>query len=148
MLLFLVGMAVGGTVHQIGWITSSPEPLFERKPFNFEALNAMKQIDLALRIALGDTNENLEMARLELWNRPEEYLGNWPSALQLLQKYHVLVVVDEKGLAQGSIVFPRNAETLNRSGGVCSLEAENNEHPDSKEIVKLLQKYKGRLVSL
>ncbi len=148
MLFFLVGMAVGGTAHQIGWIASSPEPLLERNPFSYDAINAMKQFDLALRIALGDTNENLEKARLELWNHPKEYLGNWPSAVQLLQKYHVLVVVDEKGLVQGSIVFPRDAETLKRSGGVCSVDTENNQHPDSKEIAKLLQKYKARLVAL
>ena len=102
----------------------------------------------ALRIALDDVGENLGKARLELWTHKEEYFGNRPSAGQLLQKYHVLVFVDEKGLAQGSIIFPRDTETLKRSGGVCSLEAENNQHPDSKEIAKLLQKYKGRLIAL
>ena len=58
LLLFLVGMAVGGTAHQIGWLISSPEPLFERQPFLFDYVNTMKQIDLSLRSACRKTTES------------------------------------------------------------------------------------------
>jgi hypothetical protein len=128
LLLFLVGMAVGGATHQVGWIASSPEPLFEKKPFSFIALNEMKQIDLAFRLASEDFDGNLAKVREELWNPKNAYFGN---PRLTLQKYHLFVVVDEKKAVLGSIVFPRDPKTRERSGGVCSLDEENESNPRS-----------------
>ena len=148
MLLFLVGMAVGGTAHQIGWIAASPEPLNEKKSFRFEALNEMKQLELAFRIAIDDADGNLANARSELWDPKNDYFGSPQAAGRMLQRYHLLAVVDENGIVLGAIVFPRNAETRERSGGVCSLEEENDSNPRSKKISELLHKYQARLVAL
>jgi len=152
LLLFLVGMAVGGTTHQIGWIASSPESMFERKPFYFIAVNEMKEIELAIRLASGETNEQIENVRKEFWKTKEELFGPRVDVTSMIQKYCVLVLVNDDQKVLGTIIFPRDSTLRQKVGGYCSsYETKDRfeEHLDHRweKISELLKKYRGHLVS-
>jgi hypothetical protein len=150
-LLFLVGMAIGGATHQIGWIVSSPEPLLERKGgWRFYDESYMRQLQLALRLVSQDTNNLAEMRR-ELWNPTNEYYSQPRNFPPVLQTYHLLIIKDETNGVIGSIVFPRDRQRRDRSGGRISLEDQKNILNDSvpaKELPELILRYQGKLEAL
>lgn len=146
LLLFLVGMAVGGTVHQIGWIASSPEPWFEKKPFSFVDVNNMKQIQLAFRIAYEDEGGDLGKIRAVLWDSKSDYLPSRDKALSMLQKYAVLVVV-QKDQSPGVIIFPREPILRNRIGGFYSWGDEGGSLR-SKELSEFIKLHQANLLAL
>lgn len=146
LLLFLVGMAVGGTAHQIGWITSSPEPLFEKRSFKAVDINNMNQIQLAFRIAIEDESGDLGKVRASLWDPKSNYLPSRDKALSMLQKYAVLVVV-EKGQSPGVIIFPRDPILRNRIGGFYSL-GDDGGSLRTKQLSELIKLHQANLLAL
>lgn len=144
-LLFLVGMSIGGIVHQAGWIAASNEPLFAAKGGRFVDYHNMRQLDLAFRIAEGDANNDLNEIRRELWKSPSDYLPQSKSFPPLLQAYHLLVVVKTNGQINGAIIFPRDAKVFSKSGGFYSIGEKQWESFPVEKLNSLLQMYKGQL---
>jgi len=110
MLLFLVGMSVGGAAHQIGWLTSSQEPWFESKGGIGVDINNMRQLDGAFQQALLESNEDLERACRALRNPHCEYLRQQSGDIPMLQKYHFLLILEGTNKVVGTILFPRDAQ--------------------------------------
>lgn len=144
-LIFLVGMSIGGIAHQAGWIAASDEPLFTSKGRRFFDYNNMRQLDLAFRIIEGDTSEDLNEIRRELWKSPSEYLPQSKSFPPIIQSYHLLVVINNKGQINGVIIFPRDAKVFGKSGGFYSIGEKQWEFFPAKNLNSLLQMYKGQL---
>lgn len=127
MMFFLIGMAIGGMVHQIGWIVTSPEPWFEVKGRNFRALNDMRELEMAFRISCAETNgNNLSAFRKEFFQTAasfQTYDGkSW------METYQIYFVALEDQKVAGLIVFPRDADLRKRSGAIVSLN-------ESRDIV-------------
>ncbi|MEO5804612.1 MAG: hypothetical protein ABIR24_13885, partial [Verrucomicrobiota bacterium] len=145
LLLFLVGMAVGGTVHQIGWIISSPESLLQKPHDPYDARVKMEILE-SLGISAGENDGKIAEIREEFWKaRDENYRSQ--NVVFLLQKYHVLVVVDDQEKFQGTIIFPRDATLRKKLGGYCSLSNEDRFDHRWENISALLEKYRSHLVS-
>jgi hypothetical protein len=115
-LCFLVGMAVTGAAHQIGWIASSKESLFESRSRKIEQHSQMHRIRGVAVEALQHTNtvDGLrdEMTRLYMdLERPSSRL---PATLQ---SFHLLMLVDSNATVQGILILPRDPETQRTFGG-------------------------------
>jgi hypothetical protein len=140
-LLFLVGMSVGGAVHQFGWISASSEPLYERKPRYLNELFSLKEIDMEFRGALMDTNAIADVRRA-IWN---EKAARRERA-QTVQFLHILLVVTNKGEIDGVIVFPRDPQAKARFGGYF-ITADDSKTIPAKELPDLLKVQNANLVT-
>lgn len=142
MLLFLVGMAVGGTAHQNGWIAASPESFLER-PADPWQIGVEMGILESLGISSGDTEGKMKEVRRDFWKAKDE---NFPKqdVMSLLQKYHVLVVVDDQGTIQDTIIFPRDSLLREKFGGRNTLYGGKH---NWESISGLLEKHQGHLVA-
>jgi hypothetical protein len=115
--LFLVGMAVGGAVHQIGWISSSPEPLMERRsppPVIYD----MRRLEGGMAFALDDMT-NQPGLRQQLWDPASSPVGSMRDRTEILQSYHIMLIAPSNHV-EGFIIFPRNPAALERMGGTLS----------------------------
>src|SRR5258708_1240973 len=144
-LFFLVGMAVGGTAHQIGWIVSSEEPWYERKPRHLKNLIEMSQLSQKVRQLLlnSTTGEGLRKA---LWNSDPEQHG-FEGQPSLLQSYNILLVVGVDGKVTGAILLPRSSESQSKVGGHYVTDQDSKPIP-AKDLPELIRSYQGKLVAL
>ncbi len=147
-LFFLVGMCVGGIVHQLGWMASSQEPWYEAKRGKVLDISNMKQVDLAIRLALEDADGNIESARRELWKSGNGFFSQSKSSPPMMQKYHLLVVNGEDGKAMGTIIFPRDGQKRVAVGGYYNFNETNGGLISSPKLQELLQKWRPRLIAL
>lgn len=148
-LVFLVGMAVGGIVHQIGWIHSNPEPLMEQKGRNWAVTSDMRMLALAFRMASSDNEtNNLAAIRQDMWNPAYGYLGTPQRALEIMQGYHFLLILDQHQTAQGYLIFPRNPALAQKMGGCFCFEGKEDDWLNWEKIQALLQEYRDRLQPL
>jgi hypothetical protein len=115
--LFLVGMAVGGAVHQIGWISNSPEPLLERKG-PYAALSNLRALEIGMKIASHGMTNHVGMRQL-LWDEKEEVIGLSNDSAKILQSAHVLLIAPSNQV-EGWIIFPRDPALMERFGGTIS----------------------------
>lgn len=147
-LLFLVGMSIGGIAHQIGWMTTSAEPLFERKSKRFYDMINMKQVALAIRIASEDEKGNLDNVRKALWTSPNVYFNQNKTAPSFPQTYHVLIITKPDGTIEGAIIFPRSIASQKIAGALLASNENDWDYTAADKLGFLLEKYKGRLKSL
>jgi hypothetical protein len=117
LMLFLVGMAVGGIAHQVGWMVSTDEPMIEAKNRKWRDYANMKQLDLEVRTALDDAGGSIEKARRELRNDQNSYVYESSVAMPMMQAFHVLVVKADDGAVIGRFIFPRNGQQREKVGG-------------------------------
>jgi hypothetical protein len=135
-LAFFIGSAVVGTVHQIGWLASSPEPIVEAKsPGLYYA--SMRQIEGAFATAMLESGNQLAAARRRLWDAKEEILRGIP---WLRESFHVLVVVGPDHRVRGLIVFPRDLEKRSRFGGLYEFSGDSKPVP-AAEIPDLIARH-------
>jgi len=147
MLLFLVGMAVGGAAHQIGWLASSRQPWLERKGWRAEAINEMRQLDGAFQQALLESSEDLERTRRELHDPHCKYLERQAGEIPMIQKYHFLLILNGTNQVVGAILFPRNLEPRQSSDGLYTLGEQSELFP-MERLPELLHKHQGQLLAL
>jgi hypothetical protein len=127
--LFLVGMAVGGAVHQIGWISSSPEPLMERKAPN--SAMYMRMIEVGMASALDDAT-NQPSLRQQLWDPASSPVGSMRDRTKILQSYHIMLIAPSNHV-EGCVIFPRDPAMLERSGGTI-LDENTHERLSAEEL--------------
>ena len=145
MMFFLIGMAIGGMVHQIGWIVTSPEPWFEVKGRNFRAMNEMRQLEMAFEIARTETSSNgLSAFRKEFLQTAAPFHGYDGKSWAETHQIYFLESEDEK--ITGIIVFPRDADLRKRSGGITLLN-ESRDFVPAEKIPGLIQTNLSHLVS-
>lgn len=113
LVLFLVGMAGAGIVHQVGWLLSANESLMEPKNLKWQDHANMKQLELEIRIMLEDSGGDLAKARLE----PGGSLYQASTSRPSLQAYHVLLVQNPDEKIVGRLIFPRNGQQREKVGG-------------------------------
>ena len=133
--LFLVGMAVGGATHQIGLISSSPEPLMELKrplPAKYE----MRTIELGIKVASVEETNRAAIRSL-VWDAREKVMGSGRDTARLLQSYHVLLIAPSNHF-EGYVIFPRDAAMLQRMGGIVS-QGDEQEHVSAAELREKLR---------
>ena len=144
-LLFLVGMSVGGAAHQIGWITGSEEPWFERKPRYLDELMQMRELDIEFRIALAETNtvssvlqsfKDSEVERRSLERKKQS----------LLYSFHILLVSTNGERVDGVILFPRNPEIKSRLDGYLITDADSV-RVSAQQLSELLKERAPFLIS-
>jgi len=114
-LCFLIGMAVAGTAHQIGWIAQSDEPLYEETPRNFEHYREAHAIKYMLADCLRDTN-TVQGFRVRVRDTMKEMWGR-SSYHPNLESLHLLMLVNSNAQVEGVLVFPRNTEGWQKWGG-------------------------------
>ena len=135
LVLFLVGMAVGGITHQVGWMMSTNEPMIESKRGKWRDYANMKQLELEIRMALEDDSGDIEKARVALREKPSGFLNGSP----ITQMYHVLLVKNDEEKVIGRLIFPRDGLQRDKIGGYFSFDTgESNmcPWPRMREMVK------------
>jgi hypothetical protein len=134
LVLFLVGMAVGGIAHQVGWLMSTKEPMIEAKNRKWRDHANMRQLELEIRMALQDESGDVEKTRVALRDNPSGFLNGSP----ITQMYHVLLVRNGDQVI-GRLIFPRDGQRRESVGGYFSFDSgESNMCPWSRiqEMVK------------
>ena len=143
---FLVGMSVGGIVHQAGWITASPEPLMERKGFPAERMN-MYQLEMALQTAIEESEGDLQKIRQAALDKGGEFRSRLDGRATLLDSFHVLLITEPSGKCKGAIMISRDAKMRERYGGWYMLGNDHGPEPHAK-LIELIGQYGSNLVSL
>lgn len=147
--LFLVGMAIAGMCHQLGWIAASSEPLLEVKGPSRTALVTVNQLHFAFEVALVNADGDLAKARAALWKKPDDYFTprKGMTGLATLQSVCFLVVVDGRGALQGYFIFPRDAARM-RGRVALHVHGDASEWLAPKELNELLQANREQLEPL
>ncbi|NOS69812.1 MAG: hypothetical protein HOP33_07770 [Verrucomicrobia bacterium] len=139
LILFLVGMAIGGIAHQIGWMMSTNEPMIEAKNRKWRDYSNMKQLDLEVRMALDDVGGDAEKVRSDLRSDPSGYTYDSSASIPTLQAYHVLLVKGQGEKVVGRLIFPRDGRKREQAGGYFSFDSGESglcPWPKMQEIVK------------
>ena len=145
-LAFVVGMAVGGIVHQAGWIYSSPEPLMVRKGINWKEHVNIQQMAGDLRIAAGEATNNLIEIRRALWHPTNGSFDSPARIAAVLQSSYILFIVGEKNTVRGSLIFPRDPADAAKLGGAFTLDGDTK-WLKWEQLQGRLQEYRAALVS-
>ncbi len=143
---FLVGMAVGGILHQLGWIAASPESLYEMKS-GASGVGDMRQLSYGALVAMEDSNGDVAKARSNLQSTSGGYLYQPTGESPLLERYHVLLVLDQDGVEVGTIVFPRVVENRARARGFYQVGDQSDWFP-LEELDQLILRHQTNLLSL
>jgi hypothetical protein len=115
-LCLLVGMAVAGAAHQIGWIAGRQESLFESRPLKLAHYAQMHEVRRIAVECLKRTNsvEGLRQQMPTLFQDPERRSWRLPATLQSFQ---LLLLVGSNAAVQGILILPRDPETQRKFGG-------------------------------
>jgi hypothetical protein len=142
LLLFLVGMSVGGATHQIGWIAFSPEPWLEEKRGRWRDVTEMRWLEIEFGAAIEGAG-NLASLREKVSKQPVYFSRSRPALAR--QSYHFLVVTTEAGQIEGTIIFPRNAERFADVGGIHTFGGQKGEPFPARDLPALLEKHRNHL---
>jgi hypothetical protein len=144
--LFLVGMAAGGIVHQAGWIASSPESLYERKG-GIGHMSELRQFHLDLIMAMNECDSDLQETRrdLEETQRRQRHLSK---RSRDAERFTCLVIVDPSRRIVGAIIFHRVRSGPASSRDVLYWNGSGQEWLALSELPALIRKHDGRLVAL
>lgn len=143
-LAFLVGMAVGGAAHQIGWLSSQSESWYERKGEDFLD---MRQLDAGLQQALMDVGNDPVKLRLALRSPESHYVYRRSSEVPIIDKLHLLLIIGDTNNVVGAIIFPRDPSKRVRMR-VMYWFGGTNDYFESGKLPGLIQKHQGRLLTL
>ena len=151
LVLFLIGMAAGGIVHQIGWIASSPEPMvesdWERSGYGRynQQLSLVSGFEMSMHLADSDLTTAAEDFRDAVLRRDFASKGR-----TMLEDYQVFVILDEtdRDKQAGLLSFPRVRPSLKRWSGMLYLEGEPTKIKTESDLQKHLEKYRDRLMPL
>ena len=145
-LFFLVGMAVAGVAHQIGWIANSEAPLFEDRILGkMGPYVAVSSVKYFAQQCLAGTNE-VSALRTELTTKlkePENRSRWLPSGLQSL---HLLMLVGSDAKVEGILIFPRDAEAQRKFGGEY-VQRNDNRHVPANELRRFIETNESKLVA-
>jgi len=155
-LFFLVGMAVGGIIHQLGWISASPEPMFQPQGFIYQRIEMR--------------NYAYEFEQLSVTNiTPASIATNLadldPRFRDHKQDFHLLYVhdADTSKLFKASpydspksikstntdfiLFFPINPDTFEKIGGIIST-VDANTWVHSRDILNFVATHSTNVLAL
>jgi hypothetical protein len=144
----LVGMAAGGIVHQVGWMTSTPGPWFEQRGQRVYERVQMKELCLAVQQTIAEAHGDIAEARRQLRQTHWGYQPTRAGALPPLEKFCCLLIREDSGQITGAILFPRD-----RSEGETArslfywFEGDHDFWPVTK-LPALVRKHEGQLLAL
>ena len=144
-LLFLIGMSVGGAVHQVGWMASTQESWFEAKSGS-SSLNEMRQLDAAFQMAMLDSTNNLSEARQELKRPDNGYIKRNSTEPPMLERYNFLLILDDSNRVAGQIIFPRNYSSNSRA--YMMYQFDSNGFLPIDKLPELIKKHQEHLLAL
>ncbi|TAL05915.1 MAG: hypothetical protein EPO07_02780 [Verrucomicrobia bacterium] len=145
LLFFFVGMSVGGIVHQLGWILSSPEPLMEAKRWYGMDYNNIRQLDGAWQQASLDGEGDIGRIRQLVWEKNGMLRGD--SGADLRQKYHLLLISGEDGKIAGAVIVPRDSKARSKVGCYYSFGDKSDFEPESK-LKEILERHRKQFIAL
>lgn len=146
MVFFLVGMAVGGMAHQIGWIITSPDPWFEIKGRNFQDMNEMRLIEDAFRAVQEGAKGDPAILRQKMLSFENDFLPLPNKRTSWMETYEILFVLKDNKVT-GLIVFPRDPQRQAHAGAVCSLNEKYHDFVGPGSISDLIRTNQQNLVS-
>jgi hypothetical protein len=141
-LCFLVGMAVTGTVHQIGWIMSSDQSLLEDNMGKWRQYSEIRNVSMTIDQALSPTN-NLSAVREEV-NGTLELMGT--DYRQIFEQLHVLPLVNSSNAVVGVLVFSRDKQVQKRFGAEFVTGAKD-QHLSAEELADFIRSNATNLVA-
>ena len=112
---FLVGMAVGGIAHQVGWMVSSDEPLYERKSGFLYDEDVQQLHDIVMASARGAAGD-LDQIREFVRSRAGGWRGRFGQEGLLLERFRIFLLQDASGAITGTIIVPRVKDQRERWG--------------------------------
>lgn len=145
LVLFLVGMAVGGASHQIGWLRASHEPWYEIKPRHLGDRLNLEEIQMEVRRVLLETN-TVASFRQAIWNSEIEKRGANRWEKSPVQSCHLLLEVGEHARVKGVIAFPRDEQAKSRTGGYFTT-ADDSHHVSPEELPAFIERHGPSLIA-
>ena len=143
-IFFFTGMAIGGMVHQIGWLMTSREPLYEVKGGAFRTFSDMRQLEAATTYAITETNHNLTAFK-KVYAETTSWFHSYYDGKVWPESYQVFFVVTNREDVVGTLVFPREANLRKKVGGIFSVNDSGNT-VSSEQISDLLHTNPATLV--
>jgi MFS family permease len=140
---FLVGMSIGGIVHQTGWMMAQSESWYEVKGQGF---TNMRQLEAALQQALLESDGDVQKVRQEMRNPEYIYLNQRRGEAPLPERFHVLLITDGTNNVVGTIIFPRDF-SLTGSQGLYWFE-DKEEYFQNGKLPELIKRHQNRLLAL
>ncbi|MFT4547620.1 MAG: hypothetical protein ACI9UA_000265 [Pseudoalteromonas tetraodonis] len=148
-MVFLVGMAAGGILHQLGWIASSPEPMVESKGNEFRSYIQQRHLMRQFKNSLTLTDSNLEVAiadfRDALASRDLSASGH--SQLERYQLFLITAAEDPNEVV-GSLIFPRERPSYRSWVGAIEIEGKTDKVKTEEELRQHLETFRDRLIAL
>jgi hypothetical protein len=131
-LCFLIGMAVAGAAHQIGWIAENDEPLYEQRPRAIEHYREVQEMRYMLAGCLNGT-DTVQSLRACVQDAMKERRGRSSYHRPNIESVHLLMLVNSNAQVEGVIVFPRDKEARQRWGG--EFETHTNDEPWRADVL-------------
>jgi hypothetical protein len=135
---FFVGMAVIGTIHQVGWMATSTEPMYVRHFPKWEIINDMREQSIAFQIAMSDHGTNTSISYDELRTAINEVT---PRSIK--EKVQVLTIEDDKGNPIGLFTFVRDPNLRTNLEFLVTTESDGLLPPE--KFPAMLKKYGDRM---
>jgi hypothetical protein len=140
-LCFLIGMAVAGAAHQIGWIAESDEPLYEERPRAIAHYREVRDMGYMVAGCLGGTN-TVQSLRACVRDAVKDSSFHHPN----IESVHLLMLVNSNAQVEGVIVFPRSTEARQRWGGEFQTHT-NDEHLSASELSAFVENNVANLIA-
>ena len=145
-IVFLVGMAVGGIAHQVGWMASSPERWYEPRTGIGRIWSDLRQLRVVLTTAAREANGDLEQTRRELRRPGNQLLTRWPNEPPWAEEYRCLFIVAGSQIS-GTILFPRDPSRNPEAARVHYAFGGKEDFVEMKDLPRLLRQHEGHLVA-
>jgi hypothetical protein len=128
----LSGMCIAGSIHQVGWLVTSPEPLIGSSSFPRRLWASMREAALYIGDEL-NRPRGMDAWQLE-WRK-------WPKdgpSQSFHELYATYVSVDRAGIVCEVILWPRTDKDLKRVGGMVITRESRPELHSARDITSLL----------
>ncbi len=144
-LLFLVGMAVGGAAHQIGWLLGSNEAWYEQKPRHLGDLMKLDELEREFRAVLQGAN-TVDAMRQAMSKSNAESRWRARGEESPIQSCHILFALTNGGIVNGAIIFPREARARSKLGGYYTTQSQSVPVP-ADQLPALLKQHGDHLLA-
>ena len=144
-LCFLIGMAIAGAAHQIGWIAQTEESLYESDFQKFAPYHQMSDMSRVLGQWLNDT-QTVTSFRTNICAYVNETQRISPGLLKL-ESFHILILADSAGTVESVLIFPRDAQSRKKLGGEL-VTSSNSRQINSANLMFFVETNSARLQSL
>lgn len=145
-LVFLVGMAIVGVVHQVGWMASSDVPAIENGNVRYRHIHQQWMVIDLLKSAYRKDRE--ERSNMRSFLSEELLYIDKRYGTSVFDITHFFVIENEESELEGILSFPRVRPLHFKWAAVLDLNGEKRSIDDEKELRAVLHKHRGRLVDV